>query len=51
MSDRDLDLVLFGATGFTGGLTADYLATAAPVGLRWGISSAARLDALRPPGR
>lgn len=37
-SDRDLDLVLFGATGFTGGLTADYLAAHAPDGLRWAIA-------------
>ena len=34
---RDLDLVLFGATGFTGGLTADYLASHGPTGLRWGL--------------
>jgi short subunit dehydrogenase-like uncharacterized protein len=34
---RDLDLVLFGATGFTGGLTADYLAEHAPAGLRWAL--------------
>ena len=49
MSDRDLDLVLFGATGFTGGLTADYLATAAPAGLRWGIAgrNADRLEDVR----
>ena len=32
------DLVLFGATGFTGGLTADYLAAHAPAGLRWAIA-------------
>ena len=39
MSDpRELDLVLFGATGFTGGLTADYLARHAPDGLRWGLA-------------
>ncbi|MEX0428054.1 trans-acting enoyl reductase family protein [Nocardioides sp. DS6] len=38
MTDRDLDLVLLGATGFTGGLTADYLARHAPDGLRWGIA-------------
>jgi saccharopine dehydrogenase (NAD+, L-glutamate forming) len=37
-SDRRYDLVLFGATGFTGGLTADYLATHAPAGLRWAIA-------------
>ena len=49
MSDRDLDLVLFGATGFTGGLTADYLATAAPAGMRWGIAgrNADRLEDVR----
>ena len=26
MADRPYDVVLFGATGFTGGLTAEYLA-------------------------
>ena len=31
-TDRSYDLVLFGATGFTGGLTADYLAAHAPRG-------------------
>ena len=35
---RELDLVLFGATGFTGGLTADYLARNAPADLRWAIA-------------
>lgn len=35
---RDLDLVLFGATGFTGGLTAEYLAEHAPDGLRWALA-------------
>lgn len=46
---RDLDLVLFGATGFTGGLTADYLAAHAPDGLRWGIAgrNADKLEAVR----
>ena len=34
MTDRQFDLVLFGATGFTGGLVAGYLATAAPADLR-----------------
>lgn len=37
-ADRELDIVLLGATGFTGGLTADYLATHAPDGLRWGLA-------------
>ncbi len=47
--DRPLDLVLFGATGFTGGLTADYLAAHAPDGLRWAIAgrNADRLEAVR----
>lgn len=35
---RDLDVVLFGATGFTGGLTAEYLANNAPGGLRWALA-------------
>ncbi len=38
MPTRDLDVVLFGATGFTGGLTADYLARHAPTGLRWALA-------------
>ena len=50
MSDpRELDLVLFGATGFTGGLTADYLARHAPDGLRWGLAgrNQAKLEDVR----
>ena len=42
--DRPYDLVLFGATGFTGGLTAEYLARHAPAGLRWALAG-------RNPGR
>ena len=38
MSERPYDLVLFGATGFTGGLTADYLAENAPEGLKWALA-------------
>jgi short subunit dehydrogenase-like uncharacterized protein len=34
---RPFDLVLFGATGFTGGLTADYLARNVPDGCRWAL--------------
>lgn len=43
------DLVLVGATGFTGGLTADYLAEHAPSGLRWAIAgrNQERLSAVR----
>ena len=47
--DRELDLVLFGATGFTGRLTAEYLARHAPDGLRWGLAgrNPAKLEAVR----
>ncbi|BCJ60929.1 saccharopine dehydrogenase [Micromonospora endophytica] len=37
-ADRTYHIVLFGATGFTGGLTAEYLARHAPAGLRWAIA-------------
>ncbi|GIJ21157.1 saccharopine dehydrogenase family protein [Micromonospora lutea] len=37
-AQRSYDVVLFGATGFTGGLTARYLARHAPPGLRWAIA-------------
>ncbi len=49
MTARDLDLVLFGATGFTGGLTADYLAAHGPAGLRWALAgrSRERLEGVR----
>ncbi len=49
MPDREFDVVLFGATGFTGGLTADYLAGAVPDGCRWALAgrNAARLEAVR----
>jgi short subunit dehydrogenase-like uncharacterized protein len=38
MTERDLDLVLYGATGFTGRLAAAYLGAHAPATLRWGIA-------------
>ncbi len=46
---RDHDVVLFGATGFTGGLTAEYLARAAPPGLRLALAGRdpGKLEALR----
>jgi len=50
MSDpRDFDIVLFGATGFTGGLTAEYLARHAPADLRWALAgrTPAKLEAVR----
>ena len=37
-ADRPHDIVLFGATGFTGGLTAEYLAGAVPKGTRWALA-------------
>jgi len=47
--DREYDVVLFGATGFTGGLTAEYLAEHAPEGLRWALAgrNKAKLEAVR----
>ncbi len=49
MADRDLDIVLFGATGFTGGLTAEYLARHAPAHLRWALAgrNLAKLEEVR----
>ncbi|GLZ60208.1 saccharopine dehydrogenase [Micromonospora sp. NBRC 107095] len=46
---RTYDVVLFGATGFTGGLTAEYLARHAPAGLRWALAgrNPQRLAAVR----
>ncbi|SFQ59412.1 Uncharacterized conserved protein [Amycolatopsis arida] len=35
---RDHDVVLFGATGFTGRLTAEHLARAMPAGGRWALA-------------
>ncbi len=49
MPDREFDVVLFGATGFTGGLTADYLAGAVPEGCRWALAgrNPDKLEAVR----
>jgi short subunit dehydrogenase-like uncharacterized protein len=43
------DIVLFGATGFTGALTAAYLAEHGPADLRWALAGRSRekLEALR----
>ncbi|MBW8807043.1 MAG: hypothetical protein JF587_24800, partial [Catenulisporales bacterium] len=35
---KHYDLVLFGATGFTGSLVADYLAEHAPPTARWALA-------------
>ena len=49
MPDRSYDIVLFGATGFTGRLTAHYLARHAPAGCRWALAGRkpAKLAAVR----
>ena len=46
---REFDVVVFGATGFTGGLTAEYLAVHAPSGCRWAVAGRSweKLVALR----
>ena len=48
-TNREFDLVLLGATGFTGGLTAEYLAAHAPKGLRWALvgRNKEKLEAVR----
>lgn len=47
--ERPYDIVLFGATGFVGVLTARYLARSAPDGCRWALAgrSRAKLERLR----
>jgi short subunit dehydrogenase-like uncharacterized protein len=49
MADRDHELVLFGATGFTGELTAEYLLRNAPSGMRWALAARnlQKLEAVR----
>ncbi|WP_018656902.1 saccharopine dehydrogenase family protein [Actinomadura flavalba] len=48
-ADRQYDIVLFGATGFTGGLTAEYLAEHAGPDVRWALAGRNRqkLEAVR----
>jgi short subunit dehydrogenase-like uncharacterized protein len=48
-AQRSHDLVLFGATGFTGGLAAEYLARHAPASCRWALAgrNRAKLEAVR----
>jgi short subunit dehydrogenase-like uncharacterized protein len=49
MAERTHDIVLFGATGFTGRLTAEYLARHAPRDARWALAgrNRAKLEAVR----
>jgi short subunit dehydrogenase-like uncharacterized protein len=51
VTDRDLDIVVFGATGFVGRLVADYLAGHAPDGVRIGLAGRSRekLERLSAP--
>lgn len=45
---KDLDIVLFGATGYTGRLAAEHIAKTFPTSLRWAIAgrSKSTLDLL-----
>jgi short subunit dehydrogenase-like uncharacterized protein len=47
-SDRKYDIVLYGASGFTGRQTVDYFSRHAPSGLRWAIAgrNQSKLDAV-----
>ena len=47
--DRRYDIVLFGATGFTGKLTAEYLARHAPATTRWALAgrNRSKLESVR----
>jgi len=49
MEQRRYDIVLFGATGFTGGLTAEYIARRTPAGCRWALAgrNKQKLEAVR----
>lgn len=49
LDSRTYDLVVFGATGFTGTLIAKHLAVAAPLNVKWAIvgRTAAKLETLK----
>ncbi len=49
--DRDFDVVLFGATGFTGELVAGHLAAHAPAGCRWALAGRNRAKLMAVRGR
>jgi len=42
MDMRDFDIVIYGATGFTGRLVAEYLVQAYPTGLTWAMAGRSR---------
>lgn len=45
---RQYDIVLFGATGYTGKLTAEYIAKSLPTNIKWAIAgrSSNKLEAV-----
>lgn len=47
-TERQYDIVLFGATGYTGKLTAEYITTNLPTDIKWAIAgrSAGKLKAV-----
>jgi short subunit dehydrogenase-like uncharacterized protein len=49
MQSRAFDIVLFGATGYTGRLVAEYLGKHAPAGLKWALAgrNAVKLEAVK----
>ncbi|MBX6363892.1 MAG: saccharopine dehydrogenase NADP-binding domain-containing protein [Gemmatimonadetes bacterium] len=49
MPAREFDVVLYGASGFTGRQTVEYFARHAPPGLRWAVAgrNRAKVDAIR----
>jgi short subunit dehydrogenase-like uncharacterized protein len=49
MAEREFEVVVFGASGFTGSLTAEYLAQHAPPDLRWALAgrSTSKLESCR----
>src|SRR5215207_9058708 len=49
MAEREHDILLFGCTGFTGALTAEYLAANAPATTRWALAgrNMSKLEELR----
>ena len=52
MDERKYDLVLYGASGFTGRQTVEYCRQFAPAGLRWAIAgrNRAKLDGVNSAG-
>jgi short subunit dehydrogenase-like uncharacterized protein len=47
-TSRQYDIVVFGATGYTGKLTAEYITTQLPTDLKWALAgrSKAKLEAV-----